>query len=114
MEALNENIDLNAQAIEQNSEAIENTQRYIQIDPAVPSIKLATNDRNYLLIESNKLGFWVDANETAYMSNNQMYIPAATITTLLMQTTNAETSDSIGQVGWVMRSNGHLSLKVIS
>ena len=88
LEALNENIDLNAQAIEQNAEAIENTQRYIQINPEVPYIKLATNDRNYLLLESNKLGFWVDANETAYMSNNQMYIPAATITTLLMQTTN--------------------------
>lgn len=113
LEALNENIDLNAQAIEQNAEAIENTQRYIQINPEVPYIKLATNDRNYLLLESNKLGFWVDANETAYMSNNQMYIPAATITTLLMQTTNAETGDSVGQVGWVMRSNGHLSLKVI-
>ena len=114
LEGLNENIDLNAQAIEQNAEAIENTQKYIQIDPEVPSIKLATNDRNYLLIESNKLGFWVDANETAYMSQNQMNIPTASITNLLMQTTNAETGETIGQIGWVMRTNGHLSLKIMN
>ena len=114
LEGLNENIDLNAQAIEQNTEAIENTQKYIQIDPEVPSIKLATNDRNYLLIESNKLGFWVDANETAYMSQNQMNIPTASITNLLMQTTNAETGETIGQIGWVMRTNGHLSLKIMN
>lgn len=114
LEGLNENIDLNAQAIEQNAEAIENTQKYIQINPEVPSIKLATNDRNYLLIESNKLGFWVDANETAYMSQNQMNIPTASITNLLMQTTNAETGETIGQIGWVMRTNGHLSLKIMN
>ena len=114
LEGLNENIDLNAQAIEQNAEAIENTQKYIQIDPEVPSIKLATNDRNYLLIESNKLGFWVDANETAYMSQNQMNIPTASITNLLMQTTNAKTGETIGQIGWVMRTNGHLSLKIMN
>ena len=114
LEGLNENIDLNAQAIEQNAEAIENTQKYIQIDPEVPSIKLATNDRNYLLIESNKLGFWVDANETAYISQNQMNIPTASITNLLMQTTNAETGETIGQIGWVMRTNGHLSLKIMN
>lgn len=114
LESLTENVDLNAQAIEQNSEIIENTQRYIQINPEVPSIKLATNDRNYLLIESNKLGFWVDANETAYMSQNQMNIPTASITNLLMQTTNAETGESIGQIGWVMRTNGHLSLKIMN
>jgi len=114
LEGLNENIDLNAQAIEQNAEVIENTQKYIQIDPEVPSIKLATNDRNYLLIESNKLGFWVDANETAYMSQNQMNIPTASITNLLMQTTNAETGETIGQIGWVMRTNGHLSLKIMN
>lgn len=114
LEELNENIDLNVQAIEQNAEAIENTQKYIQIDPEVPSIKLATNDRNYLLIESNKLGFWVDANETAYMSQNQMNIPTASITNLLMQTTNAEIGETIGQVGWVMRTNGHLSLKIMN
>lgn len=114
LEGLNENIDLNTQAIEQNAEAIENTQKYIQIDPEVPSIKLATNDRNYLLIESNKLGFWVDANETAYMSQNQMNIPTASITNLLMQTTNAETGETIGQIGWVMRTNSHLSLKIMN
>lgn len=86
---------------------------YIRITPSEPSITIATDATNVsgtsLKLTSDKLSF-MSGNEqvTAYMANDQLYIPTASINNLFMQSAN-ETYEKV----WVMRSNGHLSLKTI-
>lgn len=97
------------------SEAQENTnevRRFININPAVPSIQVGTSDNTYVEITAGKMGFVANGNEAANVGSDQMRIPTATMTTLNMQATDPATGNIIGEMFWVMRSNGHLSLKM--
>ena len=52
-------------------------------------------------------------NETTYMSGDRMYSTNTVCSNLYMQTVDPRTQERIGNLGWVMRTNGHLSLKKI-
>lgn len=53
-------------------------------------------------------------NETTYMSGERMYSTNIVTANLFMQTTDVVSNETIGNLGWVMRTNGHLSLKRMS
>lgn len=59
-----------------------------------------------------KISINMDGNEVAYFNNERMYAPSAVVTNLYMKTKTGE-GRVVGQMGWLMRSNGHLSLKEI-
>ena len=89
--------------------------KYININTSEPSITIATEqgqNNTSLKLQSDKLSFISNSNETAYMANDQMNIPTASITNLFMQSVDNSTGEVFEKI-WVMRSNGHLSLKVV-
>ena len=106
--AIDEQSDLISEAQENTNEV----RRFININPAVPSIQVGTSDNTYVEITAGKMGFVANGNEAANVGSDQMRIPTATMTTLNMQATDPSTGDVIGEMFWVMRSNGHLSLKM--
>ncbi len=59
-----------------------------------------------------KISINVDGNEVAYFNNERMYAPSAVVTNLYMKTKTGD-GNTVGTMGWLMRSNGHLSLKEI-
>lgn len=62
--------------------------------------------------EDMKVSMNVNRTEVASFGNAGMVADSAVITNLYMQTRNAQ-GQAIGSLGWIMRSNGHLSLKEI-
>lgn len=97
-------------------EDIDLKNNYIKINTSEPSIVISassnTNDTN-LKLESSQLSFQIDGQTTATITNDQMNIPTASVTNLFMQSTNTSTNTVYEKV-WVMRTNGHLSLKIIT
>ena len=97
-------------------EDIDLKNNYIKINTSEPSIVISassnTNDTN-LKLESSQLSFQIDGQTTATITNDQMNIPTASVTNLFMQSTNTSTNTVYEKV-WVMRTNGHLSLKTIT
>ena len=54
-----------------------------------------------------------DINEdVAYFSSEELYVPVTTTPQLHMQQ-RSSVGETIGKMGWIMRSNGHLSLKIV-
>lgn len=97
------------------SEAQENTnalRRYININPQVPSITIGTGENTYVEIGSEEMDFVQDGNTTVSITNQEATIPTVNVTTLNMQTVDATTGETVGDLFWVARLNGHLSLKV--
>ena len=97
-------------------EDIDLKNNYIKINTSEPSIVISassnTNDTN-LKLESSQLSFQIDGQTTATITNDQMNIPTASVTNLFMQSANTSTNTVYEKV-WVMRTNGHLSLKTIT
>lgn len=89
----------------------QNYSNYIIIKPEEPSISIGTDAYTFLKILATKLSLVADNVEVAYLSNERLFAPSAVVTNLYMQTIDAKTGDRIGGVGWVMRSNGHLSMR---
>lgn len=67
--------------------------------------------KNNVTITGSRLALNNNGNEVAYLSGERLYSTDIVATNLFMQTTNAATRERVGKVGWVMRSNGHLSLR---
>lgn len=86
---------------------------HITIDPDVPFIKVATDDWNYIRIGGDRMSLYANGNENAYLASDRFYSPSSVITNLYMQMKDPATGNRIGGLGWVARSNGHLSLKRI-
>lgn len=89
--------------------------QYIKIDtgdteatpPVSPSITIAASldgEATNLKLEPDKLSFQVNGQPTATMTNDKMNIPTASVTNLFMESSGH-------QKIWVLRENGHLSLK---
>ena len=118
IEEVNSNIsDINtslvnhAEVINSALTEISKYQGYIIINPEEPSISVGSSPYSFLKILPSKLSLVNDNIEVVYLSNERLYAPSAVVTNLYMQTINAETGETLGNVGWVMRSNGHLSLR---
>ena len=67
--------------------------------------------KNNVTITGSRLALNNNGNEVAYLSGERLYSTDIVATNLFIQTTNAATRERVGKVGWVMRSNGHLSLR---
>ena len=96
---------------------ISNITNNIEINPTAspPYVAITTVDESNgninagLKLEPTQLSFQLNGQTTATIANNEMNIPTASVTNLFMQSTDG--SHSYEKI-WVMRSNGHLSLKV--
>ena len=94
---------------------ISNITNSIEINPTAdtPYVAITTQDAQNtninagLKLEPTQLSFQLNGQTTATMANDEMNIPTASVTNLFMQSAN-QSYEKI----WVMRSNGHLSLKV--
>ena len=67
--------------------------------------------KNNVTITGSRIALNNNGIEVAYLSGERLNSPDIVATNIFMQTTNAATRERIGKVGWVMRSNGHLSLR---
>ena len=67
--------------------------------------------KNNVTITGSRFALNNNGIEVAYLSGERLNSPDIVATNIFMQTTNAATRERIGKVGWVMRSNGHLSLR---
>lgn len=87
---------------------------YVDINTNEGYIRVGKTDADsYVQIDGNNARVVININgkDVAYMSGDRFYAPSAVVTNLYMKT---ELSGSaVGDIGWVMRSNGHLSLKRI-
>ena len=98
---------------------ISNITNSIEINPTatIPYVAITTQDAQNtninagLKLEPTQLSFQLNGQTTATMANDEMNIPTASVTNLFMQSTNQSTGITYEKI-WVMRSNGHLSLKV--
>lgn len=91
---------------------ISNITNNIEINPTAntPYVAITTQKDEYnagLKLEPTQLSFQLNGQTTATIANDKMNIPTASVTNLFMQSAN-QSYEKI----WVMRSNGHLSLKV--
>ena len=96
-------------------EDIDLKNNYIKINTSEPSIIISASsntDNTNLKLESSQLSFQINGQTTATIANDQMNIPTASVTNLFMQSANTSTNIVYEKV-WVMRTNGHLSLKTI-
>ena len=101
--------DIN-QTISTQQEYINNLNGYVTITSNNIQVgNLSSN--SYVLIDGTnaKVSININDNEVAYMSGNRFYAPSAVVTNLYMKTEIG--GNETGDIGWVMRSNGHLSLK---
>ena len=101
--------DIN-QTISEQQDYIANLSGYVNI--ASDNIQVGNLSSNsYVLIDgiNAKISININGNEVAYMSGDRFYAPSAVVTNLYMKTEIG--GNETGDIGWVMRSNGHLSLK---
>lgn len=112
---LQSSIDTQQELIDANAQAIAQYTGFINIDTGSattpPSITVAADISSYLQLLPAKLSLVVDNNEVAYLSNERLYAPSAVVNNLYMQMIDPDTGESVGSIGWVMRTNAHLSLK---
>ena len=86
---------------------------YVDINPLEGYIRVGKKDADsYVQIDGDgKVSINIEGTDVAYMSGERFYAPSAVVTNLYMKT--ELNGDEKGEIGWVMRSNGHLSLKRI-
>lgn len=109
--------DQNA-VISSQQERLENLDGYVEIDPNGGYMKVGRLDSDsHVWIGTDnstpKVAINVAGNDVTYMEDDRMHAESAVVTNLYMQTTDPSTGNVVGEMGWVMRSNGHLSLKLI-
>lgn len=100
-------------------ETLNNLAGYIEIRATESMIRLGERNTPSCVEISGKnndlrVSIKVDDKNVAYMSGNppRFYAPSAVVSNLYMQT-SLQGDNPIGAIGWVMRTNGHLSLKRI-
>ena len=102
-------------SIESNTKAITNYKGYINIDSEQGYIQVGQiNSNAYVQIQGGdnaEVAIKVDGSNVISMDKQRLYAPSAVVTNLFMQ--REDINGYIGEIGWIMRSNGHLSLKII-
>lgn len=86
----------------------------VVIDGDEPSITIGAGSdaQTNLKITSEKMSFMNNGNEAASLSNDTLKADSAEITNLYMRSVD-DAGAVVGTLGWIARTNGHLSLKVI-
>ena len=97
-----ENVDALAMDVDQRFDEtdaiIKEYQGSVVIDSEEPSVMIGagSTDSSYLKLLRDKLSFYVEDNETAWMTSSTLH---------------ADTLN-IGDFAWIKRENGHISLKI--
>ena len=86
----------------------------VVIDGDEPSITVGADSstKTRLKITPEKMSFTTNGNEAASLSNDTLKADSVEITNLYMKSVD-DNGNVAGTLGWVARSNGHLSLRVI-
>lgn len=86
----------------------------IIIDDEAPYITIGVDSETdtYVKIVPDKIQFVSNGNEAASLSNDKLIANSSEITNLYMRSVD-KNGNTVGTLGWVARSNGHLSLKAI-
>ena len=106
-----------AQSIHTQQESLDILTGYVDISPTQSRIRVGDKtSTSYVEISGKsddlRVSINIDGKDVAYMAHNRFYAPSAVVSNLYMQT-ELSGDNPIGAIGWVMRSNGHLSLKRI-
>lgn len=99
------------------NDAVSMYQSYMDIQPSVPSITLGkTSDgssfRSKVVITATAVEFHVDDKPLAYASGQAFNAPEGIFTNVTMRTYDSN-GTAVGNLRWIARANGHLSLKVV-
>lgn len=116
--------DINDQlgTIDSSRQSTDIYKAYIDIDSANSIMKIGKRNANnqiedsYIEINASnsddmRISFNFNQKQVAYFNNERMWAPSAAVTNLYMQARSE--GKLVGTLGWVMRSNRHLSLKEI-
>lgn len=110
---LNKRADAISEDLDSLNKAVELYEAYFEINPNVPSIILGKiNDdssfKSKVVITSTAVEFHVDDKPLAYASGQTFNAPEGVFESIAMKKEN-----EVGDLRWIARSNGHLSLKVV-
>ncbi len=100
------------QNVTEVTEQLESYKGYVAIDDTEPSITVGAGTDTKLKLMSDKMSFTTGGNEAASLSNDKLKAASSEVTNLYMRSVDSN-GKTIGMLGWVARSNGHLSLKAI-
>lgn len=110
---LNENFGNHNKDINDLKDLTKDYSGYININPGASTITLGNSDSDYVVeITSTNINFKYKGNVLAYASGTQFVAPTGVFTELAMQVKKNDNT-SIGDLRWIARTNGHLSLKVV-
>lgn len=112
-----EDLALQKELLTSQQKTLNNLTGYVDINATESRIRVGErNAPSYVEISGKNSDLRVSINingkDVAYMADNRFYAPSAVVSNLYMQTELAG-DNPIGAIGWVMRTNGHLSLKRI-
>lgn len=115
--AIQDALTSQAQSIHTQQESLDILTGYVDISPTQSRIRVGDKtSTSYVEISGKsddlRVSINIDGKDVAYMAHNRFYAPSAVVSNLYMQT-ELSGDNPIGAIGWVMRSNGHLSLKRI-
>ena len=111
-DSIRQTFEAQSDLIAETQENTNEVRRYININPQIPSITIGTGEETYVEIGSEKMDFVSGGNANVSITNKDATVPTINVTTLNMEVVDASTGDTIGDLFWVARMNGHLSLKV--
>ena len=101
--------------IEDQQDSLDKLNGYVDINTVEGYIRVGKRGADsFVQIDGadTKVAINIDGRDIAYMSGDRFYAPSAVVSNLYMKTDLTDDSP-VGALGWVMRSNGHLSLKRI-
>lgn len=107
---MQDQLDNHDEALQNQQNTLNNLTGYVDINTEDSYIRVGKRDADsYVQIDGadTKVAININGKDVAYMNGNRFYAPSAVVTNLYMKTED----NTIGTIGWVMRSNGHLSLK---
>lgn len=107
---IQDQLDSHDETLQNQQSTLNNLTGYVDINTEDSYIRVGKRDADsYVQIDGadTKVAININGKDVAYMNGNRFYAPSAVVTNLYMKTED----NTIGTIGWVMRSNGHLSLK---
>lgn len=101
-----------SQSVDEVASQVESYKGYISIDNIEPSITVGAGSDTKLKLARDKVSFMTEGNEAASLSNDKLKATSSEVTNLYMKSVDSS-GNTVGTLGWLARSNGHLSLKVM-
>lgn len=113
IDILRSNYDAMSDDVKKTIAEQEKRNKHIIIDESVPSITLhaeTEDSENEVVITDEKISFQENGNEAAYISDDALLVTNEFITNYYPRAKNDQ-NEWVGNLAWIARVNGHLSLK---